>query len=95
MEEFVEDAVAGFDRVEVGGFEGWACDFFEPAADRGVSPGVGDVALAEQVLGVEVSRAFGWFDLLGLLWGCHDVVGYAGNGTIAGDLRMRSVCVSI
>ena len=80
MEELIEDTIAGFDAVEFGGFEGWACDFFEAAADRGVAPGVGDVALAEQVLGVEVSCAFGWFDFLRWLLGWHDVVGYAGKG---------------
>ena len=63
MEEFAEDSIAGFDSVEIGGFEGWACDFVEAAADRGVSPGVGDVALAEDICGVEVTGAFGWFDL--------------------------------
>ncbi len=80
MEELIEDAFTGFDGVEVGGFKSWACDFVEAATNRGVAPGVGDVALAEEVLGIEVSCAFGWFDFFG--W--HDVIGYAGIGTILG-----------
>lgn len=75
LEELGEDAFAGFDAVELGGLEGWACDFFEAAADRGVSPGVGDVALAEQILGVEIAGAFGWFDF----FRSHGLIGYAGD----------------
>ena len=59
LEEFVEDAVAGFDGVEVAGLEGGAVDLVEAVAESDGAPLGFDPAAAGEFDGVEVAGAGG------------------------------------
>ena len=64
-EQLAEDALAGLDGVEIGVLEGGSGDLLEAVADGDGAPGLGDVALAEQVFGVEVAGALGGLESSG------------------------------